>query len=154
MTNTGPIFTHPSFFFPYVLYDQNRNLLLLHPGVGGGFSGSLGASVSYLVPRDGTYNISGAFARANDLQFAGDGVEVAILKNFDVGTPLFTSSISSNNAVDADDPFAGTGVAPFSISITLSKGDVLRFAVFSGPAGDGGFDVTAFQTNILRIKGR
>lgn len=159
VVNAGPGFLSPNFPgnpFPYLLLDENRNLLLLHPGTGGTGPGSTtnkGASVSWRVPKTDVYHVAGAFARANNFQLAGDGVDLAIVTNFNSTVPFFASSISSNHVVNADDPFAGTGVAPFSFTTSLTQGDVLRFVVFSGPQGqDGNFDVTALEVNISRSK--
>jgi len=144
--NTGPLF-RTSTFFPHVMHDQERKLLLLHPGFD--TTDNIGASVSYLVPKDGEYHIKGAFARANNFQSQGDGVDVVIINNFDATNPLFSANISSAHAVDADDPFNGTGVASFKLMAPLSRGDVVRFIVFSGPQGENGsFDVTALKATI------
>jgi hypothetical protein len=122
--NTGPLFMSEVGFYPYVQLDQQRNLLLLHPGT---FStASLGACVSVLAPKDGTYNVSGAFARANSFQLAGDGVDVAVFRNLNTAVPLYGATISANHLVNAEDPFSGTGVAEFSFQVSLVQGDVLR----------------------------
>jgi len=159
LVNAGPGFVSPTFPgnpFPYVLLDENRNLLLLHPGTGGTGPGSTtnkGASVSWRVPKSDVYHVAGAFARANDFQLAGDGVDLAIFTSFNSAVPFFASNIFSDHVVNADDPFAGTGVAPFNFTASLAQGDVLRFVVFSGPQGqDGTFDVTALEVNISRSK--
>ena len=161
VVNAGPGFLSPNFPgnpFPYLLLDENRNLLLVHPGTGGTGPGSTtnkGASVTWRVPKTDVYHVAGAFARANNFQLAGDGVDLAIFTNFNSAIPFFASSISSNHVVNADDPFAGTGVAPFSFNASLAQGDVLRFVVFSGPQGqDGTFDVSALEVNISRSKAK
>jgi hypothetical protein len=151
--NIGPLFMSEVGFYPYVQLDQQRNLLLLHPGTFD--TANLGACVSVFVPKDGLYNISGSFARANNFQLAGDGVDVAVFTNFNAGTPLYSAAISSNHLVNAEDPFSGTGVSQFSLQASLTQGDVLRFAVFSGPqAQDGTFDITALQLNFMRLTRR
>jgi len=144
--NTGPTYTDPS-FYPYIALDSSRNILLLHPGT---FSTvRIGAVLGATIATAGNYDVSGAFARANDFQNAGSGVSVIVFVNSNIGNPLFSAAISSNNAVNPNSPFTGTGVAPFNINVTLSTGDILRFAVFSGAnLTDGTFDVTALQATV------
>jgi YD repeat-containing protein len=151
-TSTGPQYADAS-DFPFILQDVSRNLLILHPGSGGtnlgGGTANIGASVTFVAPTDGTFHLTGDFARFNDFRSAGDGVDVAIIKNFDAAHLLFASTISSNNAVNPDDPFAGTGVASFSLDVTLTHGDAVRFVVFSDAQGqDGTFDATALRLTI------
>ena len=152
VTNTGPVYEFPS-AFPYNLRDNSRSLLLMHPGTGGVDFGSgtanIGAAFTFVAPTTGKFRISGDFARANGCLLGGNGVDVAILKNLDAANPLFVTTISSNHAVDSDDPFSGTGVANFDLMVSLGQGDALRFVVFSDSQGqDGTFDVTAFRLKI------
>jgi hypothetical protein len=92
----------------------------------------------------------GAFGRANDAQFAGDGVTVAILRNGNTTNPLFTASIPSSAAVGAANLFKGPGAAPFKLALSLVKGDIIRFVVFSGANDDNGFDATALSLSLIR----
>jgi hypothetical protein len=78
MISTGPIYYPPSSTFPFVMLDTARNLLLLEPGT---FTTvKAGAVVTLTVPTAGAYDVSGAFARANDALNAGDGVRVVALR--------------------------------------------------------------------------
>jgi hypothetical protein len=127
--------------------DINGNVVLLHPGAEG--NPQIGAAIAYTVPKDGDYLIEGAFARANNFKNAGDGVEVAIFKSGDDNPALYRQAISSAHAVNLNDYFDGSGVAPFRLFQRLTKNDVLRFVVFSGVAkNDGGFDVTALKLKV------
>jgi len=138
VTNEGPCY-NGSDFYPYVMLDTNNDWLIMHPDTNHG--ASLGFAASYT----GTYQLNGAFARANDLQYAGDGVAVCIVSNLDTTNLLFTANISSSNAVDPGNLFGGTGVAPFNFSVSLLKGDIVRFVVFSGSNNDNSFDLTALM---------
>lgn len=148
VTNSGPVFSSVS-NFGYVMLDQTRNLLLLHP-IAGSFNPRRGTVASFTAPQSGTYTITGAFARANNALAAGDGVSVSIFKGFDSPNSLFASTISSNNAVNVDSPFSGTGVTNFNLNVPLSQGEVMRFVVFSGPQQDASFDLTALQVSLRR----
>ena len=147
ITSTGPVYTSQNNFLPYVVLDTARNLFFFHPGT---FTTvKQGAVVSAGIPTAGTYSVSGAFARANDFRNAGDGVRVVAFVNNQVGAPLFDAFISADNAVNPNSPFTGTGVAPFSFTVSLAAGDAVQFAVFSGPnLVDGTFDFTALQFTI------
>ncbi len=71
---------------------------------------------------------------------------MVVFANRQIGAPLFDSVISSDHDVDINDSFAGTGVAPFNLTVSLAQGDTLQFAVFSGPSlSDGTFDSTALR---------
>jgi hypothetical protein len=146
ITSTGPVYASVN-GFPYAMLDTTRNIFFFHPGT---FSTvQNGAVVSAGVPTAGSYSVSGAFARANDFQNAGDGVRVVAFVNNQIGTPLFDAVISSNNVVNPNSPFTGTGVAPFNFTVSLAQGDTVQFAVFSGPSRlDGTFDFTALEFNI------
>jgi len=147
VTSTGPVYSSQTNFFPYVMLDTARNLFCLHPGTMDTVKN--GAVVSVGVPVAGMYSVSGAFARENDSQNAGDGVRVLAFVNNQIGAPLFDSLISSNNSVNPNSPFSGSGVAPFSFGVSLAQGDTIQFAVFSGPnLLDGTFDFTALQFTI------
>ena len=149
ITNTGPTWQAPG-GFPYVLFDQNRNLLLLHPGTFE--TKDHCASVALQAANNGFYVVSGAFARANNFRNAGDGVQVKIFTNLNENSPIFKSTISSDHDVDADKPFNGTGVVRFRFITRLSAGDMLRFVVCSGPQKlDGTFDVTALNLSITTV---
>jgi hypothetical protein len=146
IVNIGPTYADPS-FFPYIALDSSRNILLLHPGTFA--TVRVGSALGTTVASAGSYEIAGAFARANDFQNAGDGVLVVVFVNSDIGNPLFEAVISSNNAVNPNSPFTGTGVAPFDVTVTLAAADVVHFVVFSGPTlADGTFDVTALRATI------
>jgi hypothetical protein len=56
---------------------------------------------------------------------AGDGGDLAIFTNLNSAVPFFASTISSDHVLSADDPFAGTSVAPFSFATPLTQGNVL-----------------------------
>ncbi len=149
ITSTGPVYVSANGIngFPYAMLDTTRNIFFFHPGTFATVQN--GAVVSAGIPTAGTYNVSGAFARANDFQNAGDGVRVVAFVNNQIGTPLFDAVISSNNVVNPNSPFSGTGVAPFSFTVSLAQGDTVQFAVFSGPLLlDGTFDFTALEFNI------
>ncbi len=147
MVSSGPTYFSTSGTFPYVMLDTARNLLLLSPGT---FTTvQIGAVVTVTVPSAGPYDVSGAFARANDAFNAGDGVRVMVLANNNIDTPLFDADISSSNLVDTNSMFTGTGVAPFHVGVSLAQGDVIQFAVFSGPSLlDGTFDLTALKFTV------
>jgi hypothetical protein len=148
--NTGPTYNDPSYFFPDIELDSSRNILLLHPGSFA--SVRIGSVLGVPITDSADYDIAGAFARANDFENAGDGVVVDVFVNSDIGDPMFESVISSNNVVDPDSPFTGTGVAPFEATVALSAGDVVHFAVFSGAnLTDGTFDVTALEATITSV---
>lgn len=148
ISSTGPVYSSQTNFFPYVMRDTARNLFCLHPGTSNTVKD--GAVVGVGVPVAGTYSVSGAFARENDFRNAGDGVRVVAFVNNQIGAPVFDSVISSNNPVNPNSPFSGTGVAPFSFSVSLAQGDTIQFAVFSGPSlVDGTFDFTALQFTIV-----
>ena len=141
LTNDGPGYLGAE-FFPYIMLDTNFDWLLLHP------NSNHGASLGMAVCRSGTFHLDGAFARANTAQFAGDGVDVAIVRNLDTTNPLFTANIPSSAAVDPANLFQGPGAAPFDVTCPLLKGDVLRFIVFSGTNGDISFDITALTFGV------
>ncbi len=150
IASTGPLYTSETDFYPYVMLDTARNLFLFHPGTFATVQNA--AVVTVGIPTNGRYSISGAFARANDFQGAGDGVSVGTLVN---GTAVFNTVISSNNAVNPNDPFSGTGAAPFSLAVPLSRGDNVQFAVLSGPTlADGTFDVTALKFSVTALSGQ
>jgi len=138
ITNEGPGYLGAS-FFPYVMLDTNNDWLIMHP------AGNHGAALGLVVCRTGTFHVNGIFARANDDQFAGDGVDVAVLRNVDTTNLLFSANIPSSAAIDFANLFQGPGAAPFNLTLSLTKGDVLRFAVFSGTNGDNSFDATALE---------
>jgi len=148
------VFVGPAFAgaggLPLVMYDSRRNLVLLHPL--GLPSSAPGASIAFTVPRTATYLLAGAFARANDFRNAGDGVDVLVIRNFDVSAPLFIAHMSSDNSVNADSPFSGSSTTRFSVAKDLNGGDVVRFVVFSGPASaNAGFDITALTASLSNV---
>jgi hypothetical protein len=149
----GPTHSPPSGLYPYVMHESARNFFALHPGnqTSSGTHASA-AAVRFEAPAYGVYRIVGAFARANDSQGLGDGVDVAIFKNADVSTPVFSASISAAHPVDPDDPFSGTGSEPFDEELTLNPGDVLRFVVYPGGPGSSNidYDVAALRVAIYR----
>ena len=154
--NTGPMYSESIYRFPYIIYDTARDTLLIHPGTGGynygTASSNIGSSISFVAPTAGSYNMMGAFARANNFQNAGDGVDVVIFRDFDAGHPLFSATISSDNAVDPGNYFQGSGVANFDLNTTLLLNEVCRFVVFSDSQGqDGTFDLTAFTLSITPV---
>ena len=125
----------------------SREFLALHPGAGNG------VSIQYAIETAGTIQVSGDFARANDFRFSGDGVSVGVYLN-DLDTPVFESSISSDNIVDATatgDVFAGSGTVSFDQTICVQENDIILFAVFAGDNADAGFDVTAFRGTISLV---
>ncbi len=149
----GPVYTDPDAFFPTVQRETARGFLVLHPGeqlLGG--PASMAAVVIYVAPAAGTYRFVGDFARANDFQLAGDGVDVLAFSSYSPDTPLFAANISSDHVVDPDDPFSGTGVEHFDFTVTLDASEELRFAVLPGAPGDLdiGFDATAFRMTATR----
>ena len=140
LTNQGPAYTADT-FFPYLQLDTNHQWLIFHPG------DATAAALGLVACRSGAYHLSGAFARANDAQFAGDGVVVAIARNLDTTNLLFSAAIPSSAAVDPSNLFQGPGTAPFHLDFSLTKGEFIQFAVFNGPPGgsDIGFDATALM---------
>lgn len=145
--NTGPVYTTSAGQFPYVMKDSKRRLLLIHPGTAGTVQS--GASVSVGISRTTTYAIQGTFARANDLQGAGDGVRVFIVVNGNLAQPVFDAKIDSANAVDPDNPFTGPGTATFNLVMQLNEGDAVQFCVLGGsPPIDGTFDATALEFTV------
>ncbi|HWX20048.1 MAG TPA: CARDB domain-containing protein [Candidatus Binatia bacterium] len=142
LTNQGPAYTATT-FYPYIQLDTNHQWLILHPG------DTSGAALGVAACRSGTYHFSGAFARANDAQFAGNGVVVAVVRNLDTTNFLFTANIPSSAAADPSNLFQGPGAAPFHLDVTLTRGELIRFVVFNGPPGvdDIGFDATALMFN-------
>lgn len=125
----------------------------MSPGTGGvAGTSDIGVAVAFQATTAGIYNAFGTFARDNPNFGAGDGVDVLVIKGTDLNSPLFTAHISQNHAVDYTHPFAGTGIAPFNLTIPLLAGDSLRFIVFSGPQGqDGSFDNTALQLSVVQV---
>lgn len=160
VTNSGPAYSRLSTvdFLPYILFDQSRDLVLLHPlgsaeGQGGvAVSPSIGAAITFESPATYLYSISGAFARANNFRLAGNGVDVVIAKNGALNALLFEETITADHFVDADDPFSGTGVAPFDFNIELVQGDRLSFIVFVDDQGiDQTFDATALRFDLTQV---
>src|SRR5438093_3123770 len=86
VVNTGPCFADPA-FFPYALHDITRDVLLLHPGTFA--TVNTGGALAYPVDRTGRFRLSGSFARANNFQYAANGVYVAVFINSDDAHPLF-----------------------------------------------------------------
>ena len=137
ITNIGQTYISQGSFYPWIQLDTLRNLTLLHPA--SDHQGALhGASLGVPIAQPGRYLIRGAFARANDFRFAGDGVSVAVIRNLDTTNLLFGAEISSDHAVNANLPFIGTGTAPFIVSepvgrnISSGENVVLRIAAFGG----------------------
>jgi len=158
VNNIGPAFiSNSGFTRPYVLLDTARDVLLLHPGSNGNSppgteNSNFGSAVSFVLPRDGVFRIQGIFARANDAQGAGNGVDVAVYRNFTLDAPLASSTIESNNFVDPDVPFSGTGVFAFDVALAATAGESLNFAVFSDSQGQtGNFDATALMVQVTEI---
>ena len=147
VTSTGPVYKPLNDNAPNIMLDTARNTVLMSPGT---FSSvKSGAVIGVPVPASGTYDVQGAFARANDALNAGDGVLVAIFINNHFDAPAFSGVILSDNAVDPNNYFTGSGVAPFHLSLPLAQGDTVQFGVFSGPKLlDGTFDLTALQFTI------
>lgn len=147
ITSTGPVYSGQTGFFPYTMLDTIRDRVFLHPGTFDTVTKS--AVVSAGIATTGTYVVAGTFARANSFRNAGDGVQVAVYINDQVTAPVFDAVISSDHFVDPNNPFGGTGVASFNLILPLAAGDLVRFAVSSGPAlSDGTFDFTALQVAI------
>jgi len=144
--NTGPFYAAAPGAFPYIVLDQARNLLLLHPGTAE--TKDQAAVVSVKAPSNGSYDVSGSFARANDYLNAGDGVRVVVCTNGNFLQPNFESVITSAHQVDSAKPFQGEGVAAFHFSIALEQGEAVQFGVFNAKLLDGSYDVTALQATI------
>lgn len=146
-TDTGQTYVGDEGGYPYIMADDSRSLLLLHPGPGTGAPALAMASLGCPLATAGRFSVSGAFARANDAYAAGDGVRVFVLRN---STTLFNADIGSQIVVNATDPFASAGgVATFNLTIDAVAGDILRFVVSSGAQRvDGTFDVTALKMSI------
>ena len=147
-----PTYSDPS-SFPYVQDDAADGVLIMHPGTGGAILGggnaNIGASIAFQAPVSGSYHIAGGFARDNPSTGAGDGVDVLVINGSDPNSSLFSTTISSANAVNTADPFSGTGTANFNLTVPLLAGQSVRFIVFSDSQGqDGTFDATAFRVNI------
>lgn len=152
IVNSGPAYWFPG-SYPYVTLDTARNVFLMHPGarLSQTDPSSFAACVN-VTTSGGLFQVTGAFARGNNFQLAGDGVDVGIFRDTAAGTPLFASTISSDHAVDTNSYFTGTGVSEFDFTVALSPNEPLRFAVFSGPNGaDGGFDATAFRVSVRAV---
>jgi len=151
--NGSQTFDGPGYFgpggLPHVQQESSREFVVLHP------SPANGVAMQYTVETTRCIRVSCEFARANDFQNAGDGVNVGIFLN-DLDTPIFETSISSDHEVDATiggNAFAGTGSVSFDQSISVNENDVLLFAVFAGDNTDAGFDATAFRGTISAIPG-
>jgi hypothetical protein len=146
LVNKGPAHTAET-SYPYVLLDTNRQWLLMHPAV------NHAAAIGPMVCRTSSYRVGGAFGRANNATFAGDGVTVAVVRNQDLAHPLFTASLPSSATVNPANLFAGVGAASFDLSVPLLAGDVVRFLVFNGPprGPDMGFDVTALRFDFTEV---
>jgi hypothetical protein len=129
--------------FPYIVLDDKQQMVFMHPGTFG--TAYLGAVATATISEPGTYLVSGAFARENNLR-AGDGVRVVVYRNDDIAHPLVDGVISSQHKVDPLNPFAGDGVVPFNFSVDLKTLQTLHFVVFSGPKNvDGTYDLTALK---------
>jgi hypothetical protein len=136
----------PTGDYPNVASDAGDGALMMSPG------SNTGSSIEFQAATAGTYNAAGIFARDNVNEGYGDGVDVLVIKGMNLDSPLFSAHISQNNAADLTHPFAGTGVAPFNLNVSLLAGESLRFIVFSGPQGqDGTFDNTALQVTIGQV---
>lgn len=147
---SGPLFRGAGDILPYVQLETTRGFLALHPEALVG--GAIGAGVEWVVPQSGLLRIDVDFARANDAQLAGNGVDVGIYVNRNFANPVFLSSISSNHFVNPNLPFNGTAVASFDELINLAMGDQVLFAVFSDAQGqDSFFDVTALRGSITVV---
>jgi hypothetical protein len=120
VVNMGPAYFASDGSFPYVMFDSDRNLVLMHPGTFA--TVKEGASLGLPISQAGVYSVSGVFARANNFRLAGDGVQVAVIKNREDTFPLFVANISADHEVDSDKPFSGSGVAPFNLTVTLNEG--------------------------------
>jgi hypothetical protein len=68
-----------------------------------------------------------------------DGVDVLVTREANLNSPLFIAHISQNNDVDPANPFSGTGIAPFELTVHLNAGNSLTFIVFSGLKNDMGY---------------
>ena len=150
-----PTYSDPS-SFPYVQDDTADGALVMHPGTGGTNFGTgtsnIGASIAFQASATGLYNAVGDFARDNPALGAGDGVDVLVIKGADPNIPLFATTISSANAANMADPFSGTGLAHFNVTVPLLAGESLRFIVFSDAQGqDGTFDATAFRVTVAQV---
>ena len=150
-SNGSQTFEGPAFIgsggLPFGQQELSREFLALHP------SPASGMALEYSFQMSGSMRIVGDFARANDFQNAGDGVEVGIYLN-DLSTPIFETLISSSHEVDSSiggDVFIGTGAVSFDETITVQPNDVLLFAVFAGEDSDAGFDVTALRGMIFSV---
>jgi hypothetical protein len=144
--NTGPFYAAAPGAFPYIVLDQARNLLLLHPGTAE--TKDQAAVLSVKAPSNGSYDVSGSFARANDYANAGDGVRVVVCASGNFSQPNFESVITSAHQVDSAKPFQGDGVAAFHFSVALEQGEAVQFGVFNAKLLDGSYDVTALQATI------
>ncbi len=137
--SSGPTYAMPNGGFPWILFDRNKQRVLLHPGQ---FETSQwGAALAYNAAAEGDYTIHGAFQRAYDFPLAGDGVDVAVILGIDDAHPLWAAHIAPDQMAKQ----------PFALRAALRRGQVVRFVVFSGPQGkDGTFDETALEATIDR----
>jgi hypothetical protein len=137
--SSGRTYAMPNGGFPWIQFDQSARRILLHPGKFG--TSQWGAALGFNVATDGDYSIRGAFQRAYDFPGAGDGVDVVVVVDMDDAHPLWAQHIDSRSL----------GKKPFSILKRLSRGQVVRFVVYSGPQSkDGTFDETALEAMIDR----
>jgi hypothetical protein len=138
ITITGETYQDPN-GFPYLLDDALRSVLIMHPGTGGFNFGTgtsnLDASLRFVAPQAGVYHPAGAFARANDTEDAGDGVDVAIFKELNTGSPVFGTTIDAHHAVDANNYFGRDRCRGFCAECLLPQNESLRFVVFSDGQG-------------------
>jgi len=158
LSGTGASYAGPAYWdgaAGYVLLDTARDELVLGPPFG-----AAGTAIEWTG--GGTVRVKGAFARASTARGAGDGVYVAIYRSLSPAVPIWSGSIGADQTVDPTDPFGGTGVAAFDVTVSLgatsdpfssNNNEGLIFAVFAGPPGSSSTlfaDETALRFSISR----
>jgi photosystem II stability/assembly factor-like uncharacterized protein len=145
--SSGPEYAAPG-GFPFALYDQARNVVIMHP-CSGNCSNPQAAVFAFCSPGSSSYRVQGAFARANSATGYGVGVQGIVFRNNDLASPLFLANIDPDSPVDATYYFGSPGSASFDVSTDVSSGECIRVGVFAKPgAGDGTFDATAVKFSI------
>jgi len=141
-TFDGPRWGSSPSSLPCVLHDRNRGYIVMHP------SPTDGASQVYVARESGLHQFVGAFARANNIETAGDGVRCSIVSENQL---LFQGEILSGSyTIDVANVFAaGPGVIDFDVSLHMNTGDRLRFIIDSRSAGDATFDLTAIKSKVF-----
>jgi len=133
-------------FTTWIYLDTNRNWLIMNPW------DNRAASLALAVNQTGIYHLTGAFAREHT-EVGGNGVSVAIIRNFDTTNGFFTASIPASSPVDVQNLFQTNGMVPFDLTFPLQKGETFRFVVFNGPTGtnDHLYDETALRFTVNRV---